>query len=137
MNLQRRAMGLLMGIVAGGIGAIVTMGPVLTQTNQAATFDPLATYIGTWVATNPNESTPFLILKLTEKRGKLSGTMSHFTLGVVRKGQFTWSPLTDAETPISDFNVTDSSLWFAWSGDAPFARLTDEVRGRGHECCLH
>lgn len=72
------------------------------------------------VATNPGESAPFLVLRLSEAGGKLTGTMSHFKIGGVRHGDIIWSPLTFAESPISDLKLSDSSLWFVWSGAPPF-----------------
>ncbi len=52
--------------------------------------------------------------------GLLTGTISHFTIGGIRNGGPVWSPLTYAETPISDVNLSDSCLGFVWSGDPPF-----------------
>ena len=122
MNLRRTAMTYLIGMVAGAIAAIGTSAPARAQTTGAATFNPLKAYVGTWVATNPNESTPFLVVKIEESNGKLTGTMSHFKIAGIRNGALNLIPLTDAETPVSDLVVAnvDASLLFTWSGDPPF-----------------
>jgi hypothetical protein len=119
MNLPGTAMTYLMGMVAGGIAALITLAPSLTQTNRASTLDPLSAFVGTWTATKPNESTPFLTLKLRESDGKLIGTMSHFKIGVVGTGRIIGSQVMAAESPVSDLTVSEGELDFAWSGDPP------------------
>lgn len=121
MNLQRTAMAYLVSMVAGGIVATVAPSPALAQTNRAGTFDSLEAYVGTWAATKPNEKTPFLVLKLRESDGKLTGTMSHFKIGVTPDPDNTviGSPLATPESPVSDLKVGEGGLSFAWSGDPP------------------
>jgi len=119
MNLPGTAMTYLVGMVAGGIAATITLAPALTQTNRASTFDPVSAFVGTWAATKPNENTPFLTLKLRESDGKLIGTMSHFKIGVVGTGRIVGSQVIAAESPISDLTVTEGELSFVWSGDPP------------------
>jgi TonB family protein len=109
-----------------------TAAPAMAETKQDATFDPLKAYVGTWVATNPNESNPFLVLRLSEVNGGLSGTISHFTIGGIRNGGPVWSPLTYAETPISDVRTSDSGLDFTWSGDPPFHGGEMDLRAEGN-----
>jgi hypothetical protein len=119
MNLHRTGLMYLGGILAGVIAAIVTQPPALAQTSRATTFDPLDAFVGTWAATNPNETIPFLVLKLKETDGKLIGTMSHFKIGVNRNGRITGSPLMTAESPVSNLTVLEGVVQFAWSGDSP------------------
>jgi len=119
MNLPGTAMTYLVGMVAGGIAATITLAPALTQTNRASTFDPVSAFVGTWAATKPNENTPFLTLKLRKSDGKLIGTMSHFKIGVVGTGRIVGSQVIAAESPISDLTVTEGELSFVWSGDPP------------------
>ena len=119
MNLPGTAMTYLVGMVAGGIAATITLAPALTQTNRASTFDPVSAFVGTWAATKPNENTPFLTLKLRESDGKLIGTMSHFKIGVVGTRRIVGSQVIAAESPISDLTVTEGELSFVWSGDPP------------------
>ncbi|HWX39203.1 MAG TPA: hypothetical protein VNY09_08160 [Candidatus Sulfotelmatobacter sp.] len=121
MKFQATAMRTLLSIAAGVLATSIALTAALAQTHPTtATFDPLNAYVGTWVATNPSESAPFLVLRLSEVNGMLTGTMSHFKIGGVRKGEIVWRPLTFAESPIFDVKVADSSLWFVWSGDPPF-----------------
>jgi hypothetical protein len=101
------------------ITAFVTLAAAFTQTKGAAAFGPLSAYVGTWIATNPGESTPFLVLTLSEANGALTGTMSSFTEGGAHNGTLIWRPLPYAETEISDLRISDSSLWFHWVGDPP------------------
>lgn len=97
----------------------VTLAAALSQENGVTAYDPLKAYVGTWVATNPGESTPFLVLTLSEANGVLTGTMSPFTDSGVRNGKIVWRPLPYAETPISDLKISDSNLLFHWVGDPP------------------
>lgn len=110
---------LLMSTAAAVLSTCVTLAAALSQENGAAASDPLKAYVGTWVATNPGESTPFLILTLSEAGGVLTGTMSPFTVGGVRDRSIVWRPLPYADTQISDLRISDSSLSFYWIGDPP------------------
>jgi hypothetical protein len=107
-------------MAAGGLVTYFALAVALAQSRPAGKFDPLSTYVGTWVATNPGESAPFLVLRLSVVNAKLQGTMSHFKIGGVRNGELVLSPLTFAESPISDLTLSNSSFWFVWGGDAPF-----------------
>jgi hypothetical protein len=118
MNFQRTAMRHLTGIIVG-TAAIIAVSPAPAKTNQASAFDPLRAFVGTWVATKPNESTPYLVLKLKESDGKLAGTISHFKIGVVGDGRIIGSPLPAAESPVSDVIVKDGEVEFSWDGDPP------------------
>lgn len=119
MNLPGTAMPYLMGMVAGGIAATITLAPALTQTNRASTFDPASAFVGTWTATKLNESTPFLSLKLRESDGKLIGTMSHFKIGVVGTGRIIGSQVMTPESSVSDLTVSEGEVGFTWNGDPP------------------
>jgi hypothetical protein len=119
MNLPGTAMTYLMGMVAGGIAAFISLAPSLTKTNRASTFDPLSAFVGTWTATKPNENAPFLTLKLMESDGKLIGTISHFKIGVVGTGRIVGSQVIAAESPVYDLTVSEGEVGFVWSGDPP------------------
>lgn len=120
MNFQRAIKSTFLLVAAGGLAACFAPTVALAQSRPAGKFDPLSTYVGTWVATNPGETAPFLVLRLNVVHGELQGTMSHFKIGGVRNGELVLSPLTFAESPISDLTLADSSLWFVWGGDPPF-----------------
>jgi len=120
MNFQRATVSTALIVVAGGLVTYFTLVVAMAQSRPVAKFDPLSTYVGTWVATNPGESAPFLMLRLSVVNAELQGTMSHFKIGGVRNGELVLSPLTFAESPISELTLSDSSLWFVWGGDAPF-----------------
>lgn len=90
------------------------------QTKQASSYDPLQAFVGTWTARNTNESTPYLFLRIQEGDGKLSGTISHFSLHA--PGGRPFQPLIGAagpagESPITDIKVGNGELDFMWSGD--------------------
>jgi hypothetical protein len=120
MNFQRATKSTFLMVAAGGLATYFGLTVTLAQSRPAGKFDSLSTYVGTWVATNPGESAPFLVLRLSVVNGELQGTMSHFKIGGVRNGELVLNPLTFAESPISDLTLSDSSLWFVWDGDAPF-----------------
>jgi hypothetical protein len=120
VNLQRATNSTALIVAAGGLLTYFALTIVIAQSRPAGKFDPLSTYVGTWVATNPGESAPFLVLRLSVVNAKLQGTMSHFKIGGVSNGELVLIPLTFAESPISDLTLSDSSLWFVWGGDAPF-----------------
>jgi hypothetical protein len=120
MIFQRATKSTFLMVAAGGLATYFALTVALAQSRPAGKSDPLSTYVGTWVATDPGESAPFLVLRLSVVNAELQGTISHFKIGGVRNGEFVLSPLTFAESPISDLTLADSSLWFAWDGDAPF-----------------
>lgn len=120
MNFQRATKSTFLMVAAGALATYFALTVAMAQSRPAGKFDPLSTYVGTWVATNPGESAPFLVLRLSVVNAELQGTMSHFKIGGVRNGELVLSPLTFAESPISDLNLSDSGLWFVWGGDAPF-----------------
>ena len=67
------------------------------------------------------ETLPFLVLKLTETGGALTGTMSRFTVGGHSgEGGYQSLPLPQPADQISDLKVSDSDLSFHWVGDTPF-----------------
>jgi len=117
MNLFRSAATVLIGV---GLAMMVETGAASPQANRAATPDPLAAYAGTWTGESPG-GTPFVVLRLIEVDGKLTGTISHFQVGEVHDGKITWSPASGAEDPIADVRIWDSGISFLWSGDAAFA----------------
>jgi len=119
MTLPGNAMTALVGMFAGGISAFIILAPLPTQTNRSSTLDPLSGFVGTWTATKPNESIPFLNLKLRESDGKLIGTMSHFKIGVVGTGRIIGSQVMATESAVSDLTVSEAEVSFTWSGDPP------------------
>ena len=90
----------------------------LAKTNRARTAS-LQAFVGTWVAKAPGENTPFLVLKLVEHDGKLTGTMSHFKIAVAGNGRVIGTPATPGESPIADLTVRGGDLSFVWGGDPP------------------
>jgi hypothetical protein len=86
--------------------------PAQAQTNQVSAYDPLKVFVGTWTAKKPNESIPYLFLKLKENDGQLTGIISHFNIGSRSPGQ-------PGESPITDLRVTSGELTFTWRGDPP------------------
>ena len=119
MNVRKIPSALLMGTAFAVLTTSVTLAAALSQKNGVTAFDPLKAYVGTWVATNPGESAPFLVLRLREASGALTGTVSPFTVGGVRDRSIVWRPLPYADTQISDLRISDSSLSFHWIGDPP------------------
>jgi len=115
-----------MGMTVAGFIAFVILAAAFGQTIPTTTFDPLSGYVGTWIATNPFETTPFLILRLSAANGALTGTMSRFTVKSARNGEITWRALPYAAAEISDLKTSDSSLWFHWVGEPPL--LGGEVK---------
>jgi hypothetical protein len=107
------------GMLLLGI-ALAAFASAAGQTVGTPMFDPLGGYVGTWVATNPGETSPFLILKLTEVGGALTGTMSRFTVGGQQEGHIIFRPLPEPADQISDFKISDGDLYFHWIGDTPF-----------------
>src|ERR1700733_9526712 len=120
MRLEKDPGILLMAIAFAGLGSLTDFAASPRQTTGTGASDPLSGYIGTWIATNPGETSPFLVLKLSEAEGALTGTMSHFTAGAAHDGGITWRPLSYAADRLSYFKVGDSALSFKWIGDRPF-----------------
>lgn len=111
---------LLMGIALVGFTAWITFAPAAAQTVGTPAFDSLGGYVGTWIATNPGETSPFLVLKLTETSGALTGTMSRFTVGGQPRGHIIFRPLPQPADQISDLKISRGDLSFHWVGDPPF-----------------
>jgi hypothetical protein len=105
----------LLGVMVMRLAALCA--PALAQTNQSSGHDPVNAFVGTWTAKAQGESTPFLVLKLHEGNGKLTGTMSHFKIGVTRNGTITGNPVP-GESPVADLTVGDGDLRFVW-GEPP------------------
>lgn len=106
---------LLLGVVVMRLATLSTS--AVAQTNRPATYDPLNAFVGTWAAKRPGENTPFLILKLQESNSKLSGTMSHFKIGVIGNGTIIGNPGM-GESPVAGLTVGDGDLRFVW-GEPP------------------
>ena len=107
----------LLGIVVVRLATFCA--PALAQTNEASRYDPLNAFVGTWTANRPGESAPFLVLKLHESDGKLSGTMNHFKLAVIRSGTISGNPGI-GESAVADLTVRNGDLGFVW-GEPPLA----------------
>ena len=131
MSLYGKALTYLVTLFAGVTIAIVSQPLALAQSIRATTSDPLNGFVGTWAAMKPNESTPFLVLRLSENDGKLIGTISHFKAGVGGDGWIIGSPLMIPESPVSDLTVTEGVVTFVWRGDPPLhgGRVTLLVEG--------
>ena len=119
MSLYINALTYLLTLFAGVTAGIVSQPPALAQASRVTTFNPLDAFVGTWAATKPNDNIPFLVLRLTESDGKLTGTMSHFNAAVGGDGWIVGSPLMIPESPVSDLTVTEGVVTFLWSGDPP------------------
>ena len=125
MNLQwsrlvTSAFLICIGVVAALSAASTS---ALAQTKPAH-IDSLKAFVGTWAAKAPGENSPFLVLKLLESNGKLTGTISHFKVAVVGNGRVTGTAAA-GESPIVDLTVRGGDLGFVWGGDPPL---------RGGEC---
>jgi len=118
MNLQRSRttlLAFLLSIVVARLATLCT--PALAQTNQASRYDPLNAFVGTWTAKAPGENTPFLVLNLHASNGRLTGTMSHFKIGVTGNATITGTALP-GESPVAHLTIRQGDLFFAW-GEPP------------------
>jgi hypothetical protein len=70
-------------------------------------------------AKSPAENSPFLVLKLSESDGSLTGTISHFKIGVAPHGEVIGTPVATAESPLSDLTFWEGSVHFTWGGEPP------------------
>lgn len=121
MRLRRVKRIFLTGIASLGFIVCVSCVPANGQTVGTPTLDPLSGYAGTWMATNLGETSPFLVLKLSEASGTLTGTISRFTVKGQRNGQITFKPLPQPADQISYMTISDNGdLSFRWVGDSPF-----------------
>jgi hypothetical protein len=98
--------------LAGGI-------PPTAQVGNVYQFDRLSAFAGTWQATKPGEISPFLVLKIQEDNGRLSGSISHFKVAVTGAGNITGTPVNLADSPAFHLIVTNGAIEFDWKGDAP------------------
>ena len=116
LRLSRRPMlTILLGVV---IVRSATVGaPALAQTRRVSAYDPLNAFVGTWAATRPGENVPFLLLKLQESDGKLTGTMSHFKIGVIGNGTVIGTPKI-GESTLAKLTLGQGDLRFVW-GEPP------------------
>jgi hypothetical protein len=131
MSLRKISKIYFLGALAIGIAAIATLAPAHAQINRTGRFDPLETYARTWVATKPGESTPFLVLKFTERNGKLTATMSHFKIGVIGHGTIVGEPIAAADSTVSDLTVGEGGVAFTWNADPPLHGGRVEFVGQG------
>jgi hypothetical protein len=102
---------------------LLTLGGALaeqTQTNPASSYDPLQAFVGTWTATNPNETAPYMSLKFEETNGQLTGTISHFKIAVARSGRLLGTLVDAGTSPIANIQVSHGDLDFVWAGAAPW-----------------
>lgn len=119
MSLSMNALTYLLILFAAVTAQIVSQPPAVAQTKRVTSFDPLDAFVGTWTATKPNDNIPFLVLRLIESDGKLTGTMSHFNAAVGHDGWIVGSPLMTPESQVSDLAVTEGVITFMWSGAPP------------------
>lgn len=122
MNLQCSRTALLLyvvGTVALSCTLLLTLGSASGETNQTSTYDPLKAFVGTWTAKNPDETKPYLFLKVSESHGKLTATISHFKMGVVGNGKIVGDPEMSGDSPLADLTVSSGDLEFVWVGDPP------------------
>jgi hypothetical protein len=115
MNAQRSRTPMLTFLLGVVVIRLTTLSSSAgAQTNR---YDPLNAFVGTWAATLPGENTPFLVLKLHEIDGKLTGTMSHFKIEVIGNGTIIGKPGI-GESPVAELTVGDGDLRFVW-GEPP------------------
>src|SRR5260370_15330906 len=120
MNLRRSRPPMLTILLGFVIVRLATVGtPALAQTSRPSKYDPLSAFVGTWRAKVPGENTPFLVLKLRENDGRVTGTISHFKIGVTGKGRVIGTPGSSGESPVASLTVGAGDLGFVWSGDPP------------------
>jgi len=121
MRLERLPGMLLVAIAFARLVTLVAFAAPPRQTIGTAASDPLSGYVGTWIATNTGETSPFLVLKLSEADGALTGTISRFTVKGLRNGQIAFKPLPQPVDQISYVKISDNGdLSFRWIGDPPF-----------------
>jgi hypothetical protein len=89
------------------------------QTSFASRYDPLDAFVGSWIATNPDESAPYMVLRLEEHDGKLVGAMNHFRLRIVEHGTLGGDQQTSGEIPLPDLKVDGAMLGFTWRENPP------------------
>jgi hypothetical protein len=89
----------------------------LAQAQQVSNFDPLQAFSGTWTATSPGETAPYLKLTFTESNGQLTGLSTHFKMAVIGKGLVVGSPVELGESPVADVKIRPGDLSFTWDGD--------------------
>ncbi len=98
------------------IAKLALVMPVHAQQRLAPAYDPVGAFVGTWTATAPGEQAPFLVLKLRESDGKLTGTASHFKLRAVH-GRPGGTP-EPGESSIADLTLYPSGdFGFVWDSD--------------------
>jgi hypothetical protein len=123
MNIPYRS--LEQGMVSYGLKIFLACATLLApsaskaQTNFASRYDPLEGFVGTWIATNSNESAPYMVLRLEERGGKLVGAMSHFRLRIVEHGTLGGDQQASGEIPLPDLRVDGGVLAFTWRENPP------------------
>jgi hypothetical protein len=123
MKISRSA--LEQGTFSNGVKTLLLCATLLApsasnaQTRFASRHDPLEGFVGTWIATNPNESTPYMVLRLVERGGKLAGAMSHFRLRIVKHGTLGGDQQASGEIPLPDLKVYGGVLAFTWRENPP------------------
>ena len=118
MNVQRFRTPMLTFLLGVVVMRLATLSAsAVAQTNRPSTYDPLNAFVGTWTARRLGENTPFLVLKLHESNGKLTGTISHFKIRVIGNGTII-GDLGIGESPVADLTVGDGDLRFVW-GEPP------------------
>lgn len=127
---------LLIGLVAVSLVTVGLTFAALAQKNQVPTYDPLTAFVGTWTARTQSESTPYLVLRLKESNGKLTGTTTHLKMKVADHGGITGSPGMPGESPLVDLKVWGSDLTFIWDGDARLQSVDAKFMVQGTEQAL-
>lgn len=127
---------LLIGLVAVSLVTVGLTFAALAQENQVQTYDPLTAFVGTWTARTQGESTPYLVLRLKESDGKLTGTTTHLKMKVADGGGITGSPEMPGESPLGDLKVWGSDLTFIWDGDSRLQSVEAKFMVQGTEQAL-
>ena len=125
---------LLIGLVAVSLVTVGCAAPA--QTNRVSTYGPLTAFVGTWTARTQGESTPYLVLKLKESNGKLTGTTTHLKIKVNGNGKITGGPGMPGESPLLDLKSWGSDLGFIWNGDSRLQGVQAKFMVQGTEQAL-
>lgn len=107
-----------------------------TQTRSVARFDPLDAFVGTWVATNANEQTPYMILRVEERGGKLAGSMNRFRFAIGGKGMPVGREPAAGEVSLPDLKLYGGDIGFTWRVNPPFEGLQTQFVAEGTELAM-
>jgi len=106
------------------------------QSRSVAHFDPLDAFVGTWVATNPGEQTPYMILRIEERGGKLAGSMNRFRFAIGRKGMPVGREPMPGDVSLPDLKLYSGDVGFTWRVNPPFEGAPAHFVAEGTELAM-